>query len=155
MADPRWGVLYSAADDGVTGSELWRIDPGAISEAVGSGCGPWPQTPTLVATDPVLGQVMQFDGGAMPTAAPFAMVLGAPALGVRVQGSPCLLPVAPRTGTVVATGITMGSGFTLGLAIPSTPALINVRAAAYAVVADAGAPLGVSVTNGMALTLGR
>ncbi|MEM7203641.1 MAG: hypothetical protein AAF628_25480 [Planctomycetota bacterium] len=56
------GEVLFAADDGLRGRELWKVDPGgATAQNLGFGCGA-----TLASPDPVLGSAVEVTGTAPP-----------------------------------------------------------------------------------------
>ncbi len=148
------GRVLFAADDGVHGSEPWILDPGATAQVVGAGCGAG-RAPSLRATDPVIGQAAQIEGADAPAGAAGFLLLGAPAPGLALPGSPCFAYVSPLGMSVVATfAVGATSTWSTSLFVPNAPALRGVGVALQAVMGFTAMPLGIDVTNGVRWTLG-
>ncbi|MHC4814454.1 MAG: ELWxxDGT repeat protein [Planctomycetota bacterium] len=149
------GKLFFRGNDGKKGIELWMLDPGATGQAIGHGC-PVPGTPTLRATDPVLG-------GSITVAATGKPGLGL-ALLVGVKNNPlgtglgfgCHLYVDPNKSPILLffTPATNGSWqYTTG--IPNSAAGKGLEIMVQVGYGPTGTPpIGVDLSPGMKLTLG-
>jgi len=148
------GVLLFRADDGVKGNEIWAVGGGATAQAFGRGCGAG-RVPTLAATDPVLGRTMTLRGGdaapntagvlmiGLPTPRPISLTPGCTVFFDLFAGA---VPVVFRPG---------GATWSFGLPIPSAPGLLGAQAVLQVFLLPTAAPLGLDLTNGVHLRLGR
>ena len=149
--------LLFAADDGIVGTELWKVALGATATPIGTGCSTAFPPPRLSASAPVLGTslVVSVDGGRAST-------LGALLAGLHAEpplslGHGCTLYLGLGLQVDLGYFVTSATGHgSLSLPIPGDPGLIGVTLGAQAILAPTGnLPLGVDFTNGLLLTIDR
>lgn len=143
------GRVLFVADDGVHGREPWLFEPGAIAVAIGASCGVGDTS--LQASDPVLGGATAVSGrhGTVANLVG-ALVLSTPARGALLG---CRLYVDPSQ-VVVPLLVTRGT-FGLTLPLPNAPRLVGGIVHVQAALAPFAVPPGLSLSNGVALRLGR
>ncbi len=152
------GRLILAVSDPQLGSEPYVLDPGSAQRTLGAPCaGGGTATPRLHASgDPRLGTLTTLEA-ASDGALVGWLALGIPALrAVAIPPSRCAWWIEP--GSVTAVGplsTTAGGTFRAPLLLPNTTALLGVRVVAQAVFATGRGPLGVDLSPGLLLQLGR
>lgn len=154
--DPLGVALHAVivrADDGTTGLEPWVVDEVANVREVGTGCGDPLRVPYLVAGDPVLGSLLTLRGSNLRVGAVAAVLIGGPAARLLPIGPECAQHVDPIV-TALAMNPLGGSFLTL-LPVPATPRLIGAVLGAQAVAFPGGSALGLDLSNGVELALGR
>jgi ELWxxDGT repeat protein len=151
------GKIYFRANDGVRGNELYVVElPGATAMLIGTGC-PDGAAPTITADDPELGGSITLQVAGAPATVAGMMFVTLPEQGIHL-GFGCVLYVNPAAIAATIAFTTSGSGSysTGAIPVPNTPALAGVVLNAQSGVTDlAVPPLGVALTNGLALTLGK
>ena len=151
------GKIYFRANDGVRGNELYVVElPGATAMPIGTGC-PDGAAPTMTADDPELGGSITLQVAGAPATVAGMMFVTLPEQGIHL-GFGCVLYVNPAAIAATIAFATSGSGSysTGAIPVPNTPALAGVVLNAQSGVTDlAVPPLGVALTNGLALTLGK
>ena len=148
------GRLRFSADDGVRGVEPYQLFPGASAQSIGDGCGAIGRTPRLSATDPILGSTCWIHAtGAMP-GAPTYVALGVPRAPLPL-GAGCLLYLDPGAFAVFAYVVPAGASWSAPLFVPAQPGLAGLVAAVQAMSGPTNGVIGVDVTNGVYLTIGR
>lgn len=153
LLSPAPGRLLFSMTEVSIGRELYELVAGATVRPVGRACGIAGRS-AFTATDPVLGVAMRLRATDLSASAA-VLVLGLPATqpawlpsGVCAIHIDMLLPYAVLYPNLV------GSGFDTSLAIPNRAELLDSRVVVQAVTASFG-PLGMEVTGGLELTLGR
>ena len=149
------GKIFFAAGNPTVGAELWVIEPHATAKSFGEGCGS-PIPPTLDAIDPVLGQRLDIETNSEQKNAVAVGIFGFPA----VRPSP--LSTACTAYSVLAASMTVpfrtdaNGRFVQSFPIPNNAALIGVTVVAQSAIANTKVPpLGLELTNGVFLRLGR
>ena len=148
------GELLFAADDGQTGVELWKLDPGANVQDLGPGCSQDGFPPQLDVTDPALGSLVRFDVRGAEASVSGAVWFG-------FSGSPVFvgwnchfyfpLNFIIEIGRLVPNSAGRGS---LSFVMPIDPALIGGQFTAQAFQWYAINPYGIDYSNGKRLTVG-
>lgn len=137
------------------GEQHWLLGPlqRAVVQATGSGCGGATGVPVLTAAVPHLGSLAcPVDLLRARALAPAMLVLSLQARATWL-GSGCTLYIGPPAATFLSSTNASGSASTT-LVIPADPALRAVSIYAQAAVLDAGAPFGVSLSQGLELFVG-
>jgi ELWxxDGT repeat protein len=145
------GRLLFTANDGVSGQELWVIDPGGTAERVGLPCG---SGADLTATDPVLGAVMVVSGSRAPSSAIGFVLIGLPQAPLAITSVPCFLYLQPPSFAVLSSFSTAGATWSLPVPIPNAGSLQGLSFALQAVLAPTTSASGFDTTNGVFATLG-
>ncbi len=130
------GALLLAADDGWTGTELWRGEVGACVESFGFGCGAGSRAPSLELSDPVLGQTVRLSiRDARPGSAGL-VVLGAPGDAVTLPNG-CTMYI--DQADVLTLFPTDGRGdWSVTVPLLNDPALRGLRFAVMGAIAGVG-----------------
>ncbi|MEM7201026.1 MAG: ELWxxDGT repeat protein [Planctomycetota bacterium] len=131
--------LFFQADDGVHGAELFAIDPGAVAQSIGDGCGDGVREPTLLATDPVLGAPMLVVGLQAVPGTQGVLLLGAAAPPLNIGGG-CFVHFSPSTAAVVVPIAPQRLDWNVALPIPATPSLQGLAVTFQAVLGPTAAP---------------
>lgn len=145
----RDGRVLFAADDGLHGREPWSFDPGAVASPIGTPCGVG--TTTLVADDPVLGSTTTIAGRHVVV----ANLGGVLALSTPVRSQLLGCPIHADPAQLAVPLAIVQSSFQLAVRIPNLPALVGTVLHAQAAVGFFVMPPGLSLSNGLALRLGR
>lgn len=151
----RDGRIVFVANDGTHGDELRVIGNGATSIRIGRSCGSATRTPTLSASDPVLGKTMTITGGDAMVGSTAYVPVGLPA------AAPLALPGGCKTWIDVTAPIVMLDPFkvtaptwTTGIAIPADPKLKGESIAIQTLYLPTDAPRGYDLTNAVIATVG-
>ncbi len=132
------------------------VDPGATGQSIGHGC-PSSGTPSLAATDPVLGGNVTLSANGKPGIGGLALLLGVTqnALSTSV-GFGCHVYVDVTKPHVLQFYTPAPNGsWKLTLGVPNSAALKGVEVMAQVGYGPTGTmPLGIDLSPGMKLTLG-
>lgn len=152
VAEPTANGMLVAHDDGVLGSELWAMDVGAASYASGPDCAGPGRRARLTVDDPVLGTTITITGTGVPGPALAALFVASPVL-PQPRVGPCVL--AGEGMRVVAAFATGAGSWASRVRLPALGSLLGLRLALQAGWGPTDAPLGVDLSNVVALTFGR
>ncbi len=143
--------VFLVATDGLNGFELHAVKGAAVVEALGHGCGP--DTPRLMATNPVIGEPFTYSGTRAPQLGGRILIVGASA------ATPRNLPPITRAGCTVWLDVSapfvirlhpQGRSWQLSLSIPNHAALLGVTLVTQGVYE----PSPLFLSNGLLLTVG-
>jgi ELWxxDGT repeat protein len=149
------GLLYFKAFDpaGGAGRHLFVHDPGATAQPYGHGCGTAADTPTMSATNPVLGAMMTLSGASAP--APMGLVMLGVPLRAGLQYVPgCRLWIDIGFPFIDLFMFPTAGAWSLSVPVPNDPGLISMQMGAQAGIPLLGAPLGIALSNGVLLRFG-
>lgn len=150
------GTVLLGANDGTTGMELYRFDPGATAQLVGTGCGSRVAPPRLTVTDPVLGGNMVMKGARAPVSVVAAAAFGFRGTHSLYLGQLCWSHVdIQRWHTHLAVFVTNKADWQVAFPIPNDARLIGLHAALQTWYLPTSSPLRFDLSNGVWLTLGR
>lgn len=147
----RGSVLFTA-DDGATGVELYRFDPGASVQRVGTSCGS--TRPDLAATDPVLGKTIRLSADRAPLQTIGLLKLGFP------DPAPIALPGCFSYVDLRRFYLDLGVQFvtsprwSVAVPVPNDAGLLGAGIAVQAWYVRVE-PLAFELSNGLYATLGR
>jgi ELWxxDGT repeat protein len=144
------GRLLFGADDGVHGAELFALDVGAMTLAVGAGTGEGSLAPTLRGADALLGGLMPIEGTDPGTATAAFLLFGTPVPEYPAIGHQFAL-LAPTVASVTAV---QRGAFSFGFPVPYLPAIAGATIGMQVVTVPSTAPGGGSTTNGLHVTFG-
>ena len=147
------GVVIAMADDGVHGSEPWALDAGAVSVAVGAGCGTATR-PTLAADDPVLGAQLGLSGTGASSGRAVVVLVGEPAARPILLAPGCWSYLELSRSVVLTTLAATGNIWTTSVPVPATPSLAGITLGFQALLGPTAAPLGLDLSNGALATFG-
>lgn len=150
------GRLLLTMDDGVRGTELWRLDLGGVAQAVGVGCGDG--APALASDDPVLGQTVRVTGsGAVAPPALAVLLIGGDAQSALpvFPPAPCLVYVDPMQPMVSLAFSPTAATWDRFLPIPGDASLAGHALRLQAAWGPTGSVTGIDLTNGVTWRFGR
>lgn len=152
VAEPTANGMLVVHDDGVLGSELWVMDVGPTSYESGPDCAGPGRHARLTVDDPVLGTTITITGTGVPGPALAALFVASPVL-PQPRVGPCVL--AGEGMQVVAAFATGAGSWASRVRLPALGSLLGLRLALQAGWGPTDAPLGVDLSNVVALTFGR
>ena len=135
----------------VCGPEVWAVEPGAYSRAIGDAGAYGVGRGALEATDPVLGATMAVAMRDLGPGSIFAVVVDAPAAAPTPLGAFWAYSSLTAPETLAAGALVSGSA-SLALPVPNDPALTGLEVVAQAFGLGATE---LRATNGVSLVLGR
>ncbi|MEM7198937.1 MAG: hypothetical protein AAF628_01640 [Planctomycetota bacterium] len=148
----RGGALL-AADDGSTGTELFRLDVGAVATPVHPGgtrgVGP---APTLTTGDPIIGQTVGLQGNAPVAGSAAVVIVGLPAPSIlSFAGLPIYFDAIQAFYALAA--IPAAGSWQTALPLPNNPALAGARVALQALTTPSSGVGTFDVSNGIVWVL--
>ncbi|MEM7205965.1 MAG: hypothetical protein AAF628_37265 [Planctomycetota bacterium] len=147
--------LLLAADNGTVGTELFAFDPGAMATPIGTPCGTATGGPTLYATDPVLGGVVDFELLGAPAGTGGVLLVGWRLPRPQLIGD-CQVHVASAgTVPIASPFVPVAGAWTHSRGVPSNPALHGgLVTAQVALGPTTTAPLHVDLSNAVYFRFG-
>ncbi len=144
------GTIYFSANNGLRGFEPWTYFPGATAQKIGFGTNPQFST---TATDPVLGGQTVISILGMNPGQGGVILLTLPTNNYSTFGKGLIYVdlFAIQAEFMVSPGI----GGKITLPVPNNPILIGGRMVTQGVVYPTTGLLGIDLTNGIFLTLGK
>lgn len=150
------GRLYVAADDGIAGTEIWVMDPGASTKEFGVPYADATRAPRLTTTDPEIGQSMRFDASGLASTTALVLLVSAPGQPIHAGGG-AFLNIDPATyATFVVAASDAQGRWTLALPLPPIFSILKgVTVASQVIAGPTATPLGADATNGVHWTFGN
>ncbi len=144
------GTIYFSANNGLRGFEPWIYFPGATAQKFGSGTNP---QFTMNSTDPALGGQAEIRILGMNPGQGGVILLTLPTNNYSAFGKGLIYVdlFAIQAEFMVSPGI----GGKITLPVPNNPILIGGRMVTQGVVYPTTGLLGIDLTNGVFLTLGK
>lgn len=136
--------LLLTFDDGVTGRELFRIDPDASSHSVGVATGDGARAPRLDPVDLALGRLVTFRGYEAPVGGIGVLAFGVQSPPVPVLGLEWYLGLA---APLTLAPFVSQSHWQQSLQVPSAPSLIDTQFALQAIFVRPAATFALEASN--------
>ena len=128
-------------------------DNGATAKAIGMGCGT--PTPTMVGTDPILGNTMTLQGEKAPNNSLALTILGVPLSSPRsLFGCPSHVDLL-NSWFVLSSFVVTTPAWSFSVRIPNIQALNAITLASQTWFVGPGFPAGTKATNAVRLTFGK
>ncbi|MHC4899797.1 MAG: ELWxxDGT repeat protein, partial [Planctomycetota bacterium] len=144
------GDLIFTADDGIKGTEVWKLSLGAFALSTGAGCGDGHRAPTMAASDPVPGRTMAIWGRNAPVAATGFLFIGLRGPAIPLAAN-CYAYLRPGDTYLLGPFTTTSGDWRIFLPVPSdTPPGTAMLQAAFAPTAS-----GFELTNGVMIKVSR